>query len=143
MSFVRYVVTIVVDPKIRNTVMLVKKKGPAFLLGKLTFPGGRLELGESPEAAASREMEEETGICVGEQNWLKVSFRQDEKQELHVLAARHQDLHLCMQREEEPVAEVNLDQAVKAAIANPDAYSPDFLSLVHGALQTLELAPIL
>ncbi|HFQ8053607.1 TPA: NUDIX domain-containing protein [Pseudomonas putida] len=38
-------------------VLLVRRKG-----GKWNFPGGVIELGETPQQAATRELEEETGL---------------------------------------------------------------------------------
>ena len=38
--------------------------------GQWALPGGRLEPGETPEQAALREMSEEIGICLGEENIL-------------------------------------------------------------------------
>jgi A/G-specific adenine glycosylase len=45
---------------------LVQRRAPGALLGGLwEFPGGKIEPGESPEAAARRELREETGLQVG------------------------------------------------------------------------------
>jgi len=44
---------------------LIQRRGPGGLLaGLYEFPGGKIERGESPEAAARRELEEETGLRV-------------------------------------------------------------------------------
>lgn len=44
---------------------LVTQRGPGMSLpGKWEFPGGKVEAGESPEAALSREIAEELGVAV-------------------------------------------------------------------------------
>ena len=45
---------------------LLVERSHAPARGLLAFPGGRLERGESPEAAARRELLEETGLETGE-----------------------------------------------------------------------------
>ncbi len=51
---------------VRGGRWLVQRRAPGGLLGGLwEFPGGRLEPGESPEAAARRELREETGLRAG------------------------------------------------------------------------------
>ncbi len=47
--------------KERLKVLLIKRRNPPFQ-GRWALPGGFIDLGESPEAAARRELEEETGI---------------------------------------------------------------------------------
>ncbi|WP_226404347.1 NUDIX hydrolase [Ferribacterium limneticum] len=46
-----------------NTLILVKQWRPFHGVYTLELPGGRVELGESPEEAAVRELWEETGIA--------------------------------------------------------------------------------
>jgi len=46
----------------RELILLVRKKRPARLAGKLNPPGGHIEKGETPLVAAVREVGEETGM---------------------------------------------------------------------------------
>ena len=48
----------------RDAVCLVRRERPP-MAGLWSFPGGRLEPGESPADAARRELAEETGLSVG------------------------------------------------------------------------------
>ena len=61
-------------PRVRGAVVVVSERGrwlvqqrpPTGLLGGLwEFPGGKIRAGERPEAAARRELREETGLAVG------------------------------------------------------------------------------
>ena len=49
----------------RDAVCLVRRERPP-MAGLWSFPGGRLEHGETPAEAAHRELAEETGLSVGE-----------------------------------------------------------------------------
>lgn len=49
----------------RDAVCLVRRKAPP-MAGLWSFPGGRLEPGETPADAARRELAEETGLSVGQ-----------------------------------------------------------------------------
>jgi 8-oxo-dGTP diphosphatase len=49
-----------------SKVVVIRKNRPAWQAGKLNFPGGKIEAGETPVQAAARELREETGIDVPE-----------------------------------------------------------------------------
>lgn len=140
MSFTSYVLMIVIDPATRRAVGLTKKKGPSFLLDKLSFPGGKREEGETPETAASREMREETGLEVDEAAWVQALYLSERSYELHVLAAISADVHLARQLEEEPVQVLDIDVHAHRVIEDPSRYSPDFLEVLSAAKTVLEIA---
>ena len=142
MSFTRYVLMVVVDPQTRTAVGLIKKKGPSFLIDKITFPGGKIELGEHPGNAASREMLEETGLEIPALAWRSVEVRKTDSFELCVLAARSADVNQASSKEEEPVMPLQVEEHSALAAANPQCYSPDFLTVLEGALKALKLAPL-
>ena len=48
----------------RQRVLLIRKRRPAWQAGKLNGLGGKIEPGETPDAAARREVLEETGLVV-------------------------------------------------------------------------------
>ena len=45
-----------------DNVLLIEKNRPEWQAGRYNLPGGKIEEGETPEAAAVRELEEEAGI---------------------------------------------------------------------------------
>jgi 8-oxo-dGTP pyrophosphatase MutT (NUDIX family) len=47
---------------LKEQIIFVEKDRPAWQAGRINLPGGKVEPGEDPKAAASREFEEETGI---------------------------------------------------------------------------------
>ena len=49
-------------PKYENKYLLMKRSEENSSSGQWTFPGGKIENGENPEAAALRELKEETGL---------------------------------------------------------------------------------
>ena len=128
-----YVLLVVHDPVRDLVVGLLKQKGPEFLLGKITFPGGRLEDGESPEEGASREMREETGLDIPVSNWKFVCRHAD----MMVLAACSANVVKAVQREEEPVFAMSVPRQLEYAKKNVRAYSHDFIVTLTAALSAL------
>ena len=58
---------VVLTREVRPRVLLVRRKSPPFA-GKWALPGGFVDENETLEAAARRELEEETGVSVAELN---------------------------------------------------------------------------
>jgi 8-oxo-dGTP pyrophosphatase MutT (NUDIX family) len=141
MNLTRYVLMVVIDPETRTVVGLIKKKGPSFLIDKVTFPGGKIEQGEHPGAAAGREMFEETGVEIPALAWRVVEIRKTDEMELTVLAAQSSDVDQAFSKEEEPVMTLQIEEHRALARANPQRYSPDFLTVLEGALKALKIAP--
>jgi 8-oxo-dGTP diphosphatase len=57
------------DGNVRPRVVLVRKVKPDWQAGKLNGVGGKIEAGESPEQAMSREFHEETGVIIYPECW--------------------------------------------------------------------------
>lgn len=129
----QYILMVVHDPVRNQVVGLLKQKGPEFLIGKLTFPGGKLEAGETPEEGASREMREETGIDIPVSDWKFVCRHEV----MMVLAARSEDVIHARQLEEEPVFVMSVPRQLEYARKNSGAYSPDFIGTLTASLACL------
>ncbi len=131
MSCIRYVLMIVIDPSCKKAIGLLNTKGPEFLIGKITFPGGKAEAGESPQAAASRELLEEAGVEIAIAKWRQAAFKGDGNYELFVMLAVSEKVHEARQAEEEPVFELNPAQHLSAARIEPSRYTPDFIEFLE------------
>lgn len=68
-------------------VLLAERPAGKFLAGTFEFPGGKIEAGETPEAALVRELAEELGIDTRESCLAPLTF----------VSHRYDDFHLVMQ----------------------------------------------
>ena len=57
-----------------GAVLIAQRPPGKHLAGRWEFPGGKVDLGESPEAALVRELEEELGIIVAAQDLVPETF---------------------------------------------------------------------
>lgn len=137
MSSTKYVMMVVFDPSLQFVVGITKKKGPAFLLNKVTFPGGRVEDGESSLAAAAREMLEETGLNVPLIDWVKVDHFKASDREMTTYAAVSDKFFCARTCELEPVWQLNVARHQQYAAAQPAQYAPDFLTSLARALSAV------
>lgn len=93
--------------------VLVQQRPPGRQMGGLwEFPGGKLEPGETPEAALVRELAEELGIAVAPGDLVPATFASAPLGDRHLLLL----LYVCRTRTGEPQA---LD-AVALRWATPD-----------------------
>ena len=65
------VVKVVASVIINNNEVLVAQRGGGKFEGLWEFPGGKIEIGETPEQALARELKEEMGIEIEVGNLLK------------------------------------------------------------------------
>ena len=70
-----YVVGYMFNPE-KTAVALIEKQKPAWQRGKFNGIGGHIEADETPEAAMSREFEEEAGVFVHPDDWLLIRVEQ-------------------------------------------------------------------
>jgi len=81
-------------------VLLQQRAEGRHMAGLWEFPGGKIEAGETPEAALARELNEELGIDVDRSNLMPAAFASAELGERHLLLL----LYICREWGGEPQA---------------------------------------
>jgi 8-oxo-dGTP diphosphatase len=66
-------------------VLLAQRPQGKSLAGLWEFPGGKIEVGERPEAALARELHEELGIVVATANMSPIGFASHAYEDFHLL----------------------------------------------------------
>lgn len=94
-------------------VVLLHKRRPTWQLGHLNGPGGRIEVGESPVGAMTREFLEETGVLVSQ--WRLVCVLRGQESKLFFFAA-HGDVLACSTMTDEIVEVVEVDQLARREV---------------------------
>lgn len=123
-------------------VALVEKlgRGPSFVAGRANYPGGKQEPGESPEHAALRELQEETGLQVTLENLKPIAFysRKDDF-ELMVFAVRlpGAEFEHAHTTTDEVVVKIDVAHLRETAAADPKRYVPDIIQLLDLAFVAL------
>jgi 8-oxo-dGTP diphosphatase len=81
-------------------VLVQKRAVDRSMAGLWEFPGGKIEVGESPETALARELVEELGIIVRPEHLTPLSFASEMLEEKHLVLL----LYICTQWKNVPIA---------------------------------------
>lgn len=148
--FVRVVAGVICDA--RGRILLAQRTGASDLAGLWEFPGGKIDPGESPEAALIRELDEELGIQaeVGEALITVPQLYPDKRLTLDVRhvtrwrgSARGREGQALLWVPPRKLASYRMppaDRPVVAALQQPDRYlvTPEVGASGQAWLQTLE-----
>jgi 8-oxo-dGTP pyrophosphatase MutT (NUDIX family) len=134
MKKIDYVLVIILDPFSGYVVGLTKKKGPAFLLNKLTFPGGKLEAGETALVAAQRETLEETGLDLPLESFSVFEEADSPEYSLTKVVVLTNKVFFARTMEEEPIWHLDCKYHLRECQFKPDQYAPDFHATLMAAL---------
>lgn len=121
----------VINPEKTLMVGLIKKKGPSFLIGKITVPGGKVDSGENIYQASSREAKEECGLTIEENQWKLVDTIETDEFLYHKLYAFSDNVMQAKQQEIEPVFIIDIKEHVQLAKDFPEKYTHDFLENIE------------
>ena len=134
MKRIDYVLVLVLDMASGHVVGLTKKKGPAFLLNKLTFPGGKTEPGESALIASQRETLEETGLDLPLADFSVFEVVQGADYTLTKVVVCTDKVLYARTMEEEPIWHLEFKHHLQYCLCQPSQYAPDFHSTLKAAL---------
>lgn len=125
----KYVLTVILSNDGQYGIGIVKNKGPEQVIGKITFPGGRVEPGENLAVAAARELHEETGVLVDPSQLINIA----NSETMAVFAARSSDVLSAITREDEEVVVLALERHKAYFERQPDAYVKEFRVFLQAA----------
>lgn len=85
----------------RGQVLLAQRPAHKMLPGKWEFPGGKVEIGETPQAALARELQEELAIHTRVENFETLTFLTHDYPEFFLVLL----VYVCRQWEGVPTAQ--------------------------------------
>lgn len=94
-------------------------KRPEWQVGFINGPGGKIEEGETPVQCMSREIEEECGLRIPEDQWQEVAVEKSTKSTVYFFAAVYfGELEDVQQKTDEALAWVSVDPLADTVIPN-------------------------
>ena len=103
-----------------NRILVAQRLPGGSLAGLWEFPGGKIEPGETPEAALVRELDEELGVSVAATALAPVTFVSHAYPDFHLLML----LYLCRDWQGTPVGQQGQPLRWEAAAALADLPMP-------------------
>lgn len=136
---IQYVLNHVFTNDFKEMVCLEKNRGPKFLIGKITVPGGKIEGDDSIEKSASKEMFEETGLQIPESDWVIFEKYEEHDYVLYKLAAFSSQCREAKTMETERVFAAYVENVLEDCQENPHKYTQDFFMNLQSSMSALAL----
>lgn len=131
MTKIVYVLMHIISPDKSIMVGLIKKKGPVFLIDKITVPGGKAEPGEDIFEASSRETREECGLIIEKNKWKLFDTIDTPEYIYHKLYTLTDKVIEAKKQEIEPIFVMDIRDHMQMAHELPHKYPHDFLENIN------------
>ena len=130
---IQYVLTYVLDESKENVLCLIKESGPAFLIGKINVPGGKIEPKESLQSACSRELFEETGLSIDSKKWINFETYISEEFILYKFCSKipKSELNKAYTKEKEIIFVDSIKNLRERNAQSPNDFNDDFWFDIH------------
>lgn len=108
------------------------KNRPESLAGKLCPPGGRVEPGESPQDAVSREFHQEAGVLIAPHKWAPIALTTtaDNGELMGTFLVFDDSVMQAHTMEDEPVFVRRTMDVIEQCIEKPTTVAPDLLTFI-------------
>lgn len=113
----KYTIGILFTPDFQN-VLLIQKNRPDWQKGRLNFPGGHIEEGETPRACIVREIKEETDLYIPADGWKYIGRIQSETYLVEVFTGVCDNMTLVQTMTDEIVSWYHIDPLPSNIISN-------------------------
>lgn len=115
----------------QNHILLAQRPQGKDMAGLWEFPGGKLEQGETPEQALVRELNEELGITVQQENLIPLTFTSHQYKKFHLfmpLYICHKWLGGIRQKEHDNLSWVDINNITNYTLPEADKPLVDMLA---------------
>jgi 8-oxo-dGTP pyrophosphatase MutT (NUDIX family) len=136
-----YLNMVVLNEDATRVLCLFKLKGPEKLIGRWNVPGGKREAGETSVAGAIRELQEEAGIAVREEDATIIRalvFPNGDMLDTYAVRVSDEVLDSYEQLEEEPLKVFNVRELRAKASLGEIPVAHDMDEMLHKAILATE-----
>lgn len=120
MSDVIHYVCGILFSKSRAFTAVIRKNKPEWQAGRLNAIGGKIEAGEDPVTAVSREFLEETGVDIAVEQWSPVAILTGDNFVCHFFTAFDDKVYGVKTIEEEEVGVMRVDRFLNSEFVIPN-----------------------